>query len=605
MTGITVPALGSFGWGPVLDEALVGISGLQAQLFRHGLDVREYGAVGDGVTDDTAAVQAAINAVGTGGGTVYLPPGSYVLNGPAGLSLATVGTVLRGGGAATTKILIGGGFTDTAAVKVTAYDCQVQDLSVSGASGTTTSNPAADGIRITGVRRAKVSGVTFFNVNGWAIKVSSTTAGGSSNPLGTQISRVFMNACAGGVHFLGSTTQGYAMNSQLTDIQSYQGGVTSGANANLDCVRIEDAWDVLVENAIVWQNAGTGSSLRIVGNSAASFVTNLDALGPLTGVCVKIEDGPNGSPQNTQISGGVIQQGTIGVQISGGSKQVHLNTSRLINNLTHGLQVDGTASTIYVNEVFFSASGNGATGTNYDINWSGTALGFITGCRFASPLVTAGTAGVQQSINIASAGQNVRVVNASFQGTGESSANWFTNRPSAALHESAGVFEFLTDVNFAFSGAGRVSLQPSSSTNSVLATNVNGADANDRFRLLGNGNMQFGPGTALRDSTWGRIGTAQIGTSDSDLIIGLAGKGLRVKEGTNAKMGTSALVAGTVTVANTSVTAVSRIVVTSQADSGTPGWLRVSARTAGTSFTITSSSASDTSTVAWMIVEPA
>ena len=603
MTGITVPVLGSLGWGPVLDEALVGLSGLQAQLFRHALDVREYGAVGDGVTDDTAAVQAAINAVGSGGGTVYLPPGNYVLT--AGLSLATVGTVLRGGGAATTKILIGGGFTDTAAVKVTAYDCQITDLSVSGASATTTSNPAADGIRITGVRRAKVSGVTFFNVNGWAIKASSTTAGGSSNPLGTQISRVFMNACAGGVYFLGSTAQGYAMNSQLTDIQSYQGGVTSGANANLDCVRIEDAWDVLVENAIVWQNAGTGSSLRIVGNSAASFVNNLDALGPLTGVCVKIEDGPNGSPQNTQISGGVIQQGNIGVQISGGSKQIHLNTSRLINNQTHGLQVDGTATTIYVNEVFFSASGNGASGTNYDINWSGTALGFITGCRFASPIVTVGTAGVQQSINIASAGQNVRVVNASFQGTGQSSANWFTNRPSAALHESAGVFEFLTDVNFAFSGAGRVSLQPSSSTNSVLATNVNGTDANDRFRLLGTGSMQFGPGTAARDTTWGRIGTAQIGTSDSDLIVGLAGKGLRVKEGTNAKMGTSALVAGTVTVANTSVTAVSRIFVTSQADGGTPGWLRVSARTAGTSFTITSSSASDTSTVAWMIVEPA
>jgi hypothetical protein len=38
---------------------------------------------------------------------------------------------------------------------------------------------------------------------------------------------------------------------------------------------------------------------------------------------------------------------------------------------------------------------------------------------------------------------------------------------------------------------------------------------------------------------------------------------------------------------------------------GTPGWLRVSARVAGTSFTITSSSGTDTSTVAWLIAEPA
>lgn len=80
--------------------------------------------------------------------------------------------------------------------------------------------------------------------------------------------------------------------------------------------------------------------------------------------------------------------------------------------------------------------------------------------------------------------------------------------------------------------------------------------------------------------------------------------GLKVKEGSNAKMGTAVLVAGTVTVSNTSVTANSRIFLTSNADGGTPGFLRVSGRTAATSFTITSSNAADTSTVAWLIVEP-
>jgi len=38
---------------------------------------------------------------------------------------------------------------------------------------------------------------------------------------------------------------------------------------------------------------------------------------------------------------------------------------------------------------------------------------------------------------------------------------------------------------------------------------------------------------------------------------------------------------------------------------GTPQPIAVSARTAGTSFTITSASSSDASTIAWMIVEPA
>jgi len=82
--------------------------------------------------------------------------------------------------------------------------------------------------------------------------------------------------------------------------------------------------------------------------------------------------------------------------------------------------------------------------------------------------------------------------------------------------------------------------------------------------------------------------------------------GFNVKEGgTDARMGTATLVGGSAVVATTSVTATSRIFVLSNTDGGTPGWIRVSARTAGTSFTITSSSGTDTSTVAWLIVEPA
>jgi hypothetical protein len=52
------------------------------------------------------------------------------------------------------------------------------------------------------------------------------------------------------------------------------------------------------------------------------------------------------------------------------------------------------------------------------------------------------------------------------------------------------------------------------------------------------------------------------------------------------------------------VTANSRIFLTCQTPGGTPGFLRVSARTAGTSFTILSSSGTDTSVVAWEIFEP-
>jgi len=62
------------------------------------------------------------------------------------------------------------------------------------------------------------------------------------------------------------------------------------------------------------------------------------------------------------------------------------------------------------------------------------------------------------------------------------------------------------------------------------------------------------------------------------------------------------LVAGTVVVANTSVTATSRITLDAQ-DNNTTGALRVSARTAATSFTITSSNAADTGVIYWRMSE--
>lgn len=42
-------------------------------------NVRSFGAVGNGVADDTAEIQAAIAALPSSGGTVYFPPGTYLV----------------------------------------------------------------------------------------------------------------------------------------------------------------------------------------------------------------------------------------------------------------------------------------------------------------------------------------------------------------------------------------------------------------------------------------------------------------------------------------------------------------------------------------------
>lgn len=97
----TVPA-GTVAWDVPLNAALNDLqgqaTGLQSQvtanLDKLVYNVRDHGVVGNGTTDDTAAIQAAINAVqAAGGGVVFLPRGVYRIS--DALVLKT-GVTLRG-----------------------------------------------------------------------------------------------------------------------------------------------------------------------------------------------------------------------------------------------------------------------------------------------------------------------------------------------------------------------------------------------------------------------------------------------------------------------------------------------------------------------------
>lgn len=65
------------------------------------LDATNYGAKGDGITDDTAAIQSAIDAA-VNGGTVFLPRGVYMVT---GLVIRNKGTNILGDGRWATRIV--------------------------------------------------------------------------------------------------------------------------------------------------------------------------------------------------------------------------------------------------------------------------------------------------------------------------------------------------------------------------------------------------------------------------------------------------------------------------------------------------------------------
>jgi len=105
--------------------------------------------------------------------------------------------------------------------------------------------------------------------------------------------------------------------------------------------------------------------------------------------------------------------------------------------------------------------------------------------------------------------------------------------------------------------------------------------------------MAFGNGTQ------GNV-TAELRAGHIKSMV--VGRGFFVAEGSNARMGRATLVGGTILVSNTAVSANTRIFLSVFTAGGTQGHLSYTQVNA-TSFTINSTSATDTSIINWLIME--
>ncbi len=105
-------------------------------------NVKDFGAVGNGIADDTTAITNAIASLSVNGGAVYLPSGTYKTTGAITLS---TGVNIFGDSAAST--IISNAASDVFITSATAIHITVHDLRVN-ASGGHIFNPAAGGIAL-------------------------------------------------------------------------------------------------------------------------------------------------------------------------------------------------------------------------------------------------------------------------------------------------------------------------------------------------------------------------------------------------------------------------------------------------------------------------
>jgi hypothetical protein len=99
------------------------------------LDVRDYGAKGDGVTDDTAAINAAIAVASVKGGKVFFPAGTYKVTSP--LLVNAIGVSLVGEGMQASRLVASGNFAALLQFASAALYSFMRDLSFD-TTGTTT-----------------------------------------------------------------------------------------------------------------------------------------------------------------------------------------------------------------------------------------------------------------------------------------------------------------------------------------------------------------------------------------------------------------------------------------------------------------------------------
>lgn len=345
---------------------------------------QDYGALGNGVADDTTAIQNAITAAAVTGNVVSFPPGTYQVSTPITVG---AGVTITGGNLGAVNIRITAGFVGASVFNITGAGSVIQSLTLTGTSTTYSSNPACDGIRVSNAVRCTLQDLYITYVNGFGVNVLASS---TSSPQWLVLDNVHTYRGNQGIHILGITgsTPSFSTNTFIENCNVEQ---TAGA----DGLFIEDARNVTISNLQGSnRSTSTGNTVHIKGACAAVTVNSF-SLGALDGATaqaqpvVLIESGANGTPEAVTFSAGRIQNGTPGMRVTAGNRITATGVD-FYQNANYGFQTSGSASpSIWVLGCTFNLNGYVAAASNFDLISSITnGLIIVSQCLFATPVGT-------------------------------------------------------------------------------------------------------------------------------------------------------------------------------------------------------------------------
>ena len=228
-------------------------------------DVRAFGATGDGVADDTGAIQAALAAVPAGGGGVCLPAGTFRITGT--LTVKSY-TFVSGAGGPSSLSATGGTMIDASAlapsssavaVSPNAMGVSLRGFTVKGPRPNSLAAPSAGSIGIDG----GVGGSAF-----WLSDVATTgffTGASFVNTIGLHITKCLFSAATSiGLSLYG--TKYVSLVEANTSNSGPVGTMDYGGNIVIDSA----AQDIVMLSSVV--DEGGGASLLIAAGDRISII---------------------------------------------------------------------------------------------------------------------------------------------------------------------------------------------------------------------------------------------------------------------------------------------------------------------------------------------